>query len=586
MRKANTRDISIKDGVSEYGRSYIFPVLIAVIFAVLGSVTSIIGPSQLSKITDLITKGLLGNIDVQQVLKITIIMAGIYITGAIMSYGQGFIMATVTQKFTQKLRTNIVKKINKLPLQYFDTHNEGDTLSRVTNDLDTMGQSLNQSLGTLISSITLFVGCIIMMLFTNIIMSITAIISVLAGFILTLVIMGHSQKYFNSQQNRLADISSYTEEIYSGHEVVKTSNYTNEAKSNFDNMNNKLYDSVWKSQFMSGIMQPLMGFVGNFGYVMVCIVGAIMAIDGKIGMGTIVAFMIYVRLFSQPLSQIAQAFSSLQSAQAAMKRVFGFLKESEETSDESKTDKLVKSTGKVDFDNVQFGYLPGQKIIKNFTVHTKPGQKIAIVGPTGSGKTTTVNLLMRFYDMNSGSIKIDGVDINDMKRSEVRDQFDMVLQDAWLFDDTVRNNLVYNQKNVNDEQVQYALKVVGLDHFIETLPNGLDTILNDTISLSVGQKQLMTIARALIKDSPMLILDEATSSVDTRTEEQIQKAMDALMAGRTSFVIAHRLSTIKNSDMILVVKDGEIIERGTHDDLMSAKGFYAGMYNSQFSEEN
>lgn len=584
MRRANTRDVNIKDGVVEYGKSYIAPVLFAVVFAVLGSVTSIIGPSQLSKITDLITDGLMSKIDVDQVLKITLIMGIIYVAGAVMSYGQGFIMATVTQKFTQKLRNNIVHKINKLPLNYFDTHNEGDTLSRVTNDLDTMGQSLNQSLGTLISSITLFIGCIIMMLATNIIMSITAIVSVLIGFVLTIVIMSKSQKYFNSQQNRLADISSYTEEIYSGHAVVKTSNYADDAKEHFDGMNNKLYDSVWKSQFMSGIMQPLMGFVGNFGYVMVCIVGAAMAIDGKISMGTIVAFMIYVRLFSQPLSQIAQAFASLQSAQAAMKRVFGFLREPEEVDDSDKNVELPKVTGDVEFDHVQFGYLPGQTIIKDFTVHTKPGQKVAIVGPTGSGKTTTVNLLMRFYDMNSGTIKIDGVNIEDMKRSKVRDQFDMVLQDAWLFDDTVRNNLVYNKKHVTDEQIQKAIKAVGIDHFIDTLPKGLDTVLDDSISLSVGQKQLMTIARALIKNSPMLILDEATSSVDTRTEEQIQKAMDLLMKGRTSFVIAHRLSTIKNADIILVVKDGEIIERGTHDKLMEVNGFYANMYNSQFQE--
>ncbi|WP_125588080.1 ABC transporter ATP-binding protein [Companilactobacillus jidongensis] len=584
MRRANTRDVSIKDGVVEYGRSYIGPVLIAVIFAVLGSVASIVGPSQLSKITDLITNGLVKGIDVAQVMKIVIILGIIYAVGAAMSYGQGFIMATVTQKFTQKLRTKITTKINKLPLNYFDIHNEGDTLSRVTNDLDTMGQSLNQSLGTLISSVTLFVGVVIMMLITNIPMSITAIVSVLAGFIGTLILMSKSQRFFNAQQSRLADISSYTEEIYSGHDVVKTYNYTDKAKTDFDQMNNHLYDAVWKSQFMSGIMQPLMGFIGNFGYVMVCIVGGVMAINGNMSMGTIVAFMIYVRLFSQPLSQIAQAFSSLQTASAAMKRVFGFLKEPEEVDDTDKSDKLAKTTGDVEFDNVEFGYLPGQKILKNFTMHAKPGQKIAIVGPTGSGKTTTVNLLMRFYDLNSGTIKIDGVDITDMKRSEVRNQFDMVLQDAWLFDDTVKNNLVYNQPNVTEEQIRKACEAVGIDHFIDTLPNGFDTVLDDSVSLSVGQKQLLTIARALIRNAPMLILDEATSSVDTRTEEQIQKAMDLLTKGRTSFVIAHRLSTIKNADVILVVKDGEIIERGDHNELMKENGFYANMYNSQFQE--
>lgn len=576
--------MKVLDGIKKYGSEYFVPLIIAVIFAMAGSILTIIGPNQLSKITDLITKGLIGNINLTKVMQIVTMLSIIYIVAAVLSYGQGFIMATITQKFTQKLRTKITEKINNLPLQYFDTHNEGDTLSRVTNDLDTVGQSLNQSLGILVSAITLLIGSIVMMFTTNSTLGITAVLSVLFGFALTIFLIGRSQKYFNNQQNKLADVSSYLEEIYSGHDVVKTYNYTNQAKVEFEELNDDLQENVWKSQFLSGIMQPLMNFIGNFGYVMVSVVGAILVLNGHITIGVIVAFMIYVRLFTQPLSQITQAFASLQSAQAAMKRVFGFLNEDEVVDDQNKKEGISGTKGNVEFDNVEFGYLPGQKIIKNFSLKAQAGQKVAIVGPTGSGKTTTVNLLMRFYDINSGKIMIDGVDIKDMKRSEVRNQFDMVLQEAWLFEDTVRNNLVYNQANVTDEQIKSATKAVGLDHFIETLPKGYDTILDDSVSLSVGQKQLLTIARALIRNAPMLILDEATSSVDTRTEEQIQKAMDVLMTNRTSFVIAHRLSTIKNADLILVVKDGEIIERGTHDELMLANGFYSNMYNSQFTK--
>ena len=576
--------MKIVNGIKKYGSEYLVPLIIAFVFAMAGSIFTIIGPSKLSSITDLISKGLFGKIDLTQVMHIVVILGVIYVVAAILSYGQGFIMATITQKFTQKLRSKITEKINKLPLQYFDTHNEGDTLSRVTNDLDTVGQSLNQSLGILVSAVTLLIGSIVMMFATNVTLGFTAVLSVLIGFILTIILISKSQKYFYNQQNKLADVSGYIEEIYSGHDVVNTYNYTDEAKYNFDQMNNELQDNVWKSQFLSGIMQPLMNFIGNFGYVMVSVVGAILVLNGHTTIGVIVAFMIYVRLFTQPLSQITQAFSSLQLAQAAMKRVFDFLSEDEVVEDRKNYQTISGTKGNVEFDNVEFGYLPGQKILKNFSLKAKAGQKVAIVGPTGSGKTTTVNLLMRFYDMNQGKIKIDGIDITDMKRSEVRNQFDMVLQEAWLFDDTVKNNLIYNQKNVTDEQIKAATKAVGLDHFIETLPNGYDTVLDDSVSLSVGQKQLLTIARALIRDAPMLILDEATSSVDTRTEEQIQKAMDLLMKGRTSFVIAHRLSTIKNSDLILVVKDGEIIERGTHDELMAKNGFYNNMYNSQFTK--
>ncbi|CAJ2236354.1 ABC transporter ATP-binding protein [Companilactobacillus paralimentarius] len=576
--------MKVIDGIKKYGSEYIKPLIIAIVFAMAGSIFTIVGPSQLSKITDLISKGLFGKIDLTKVMHIVIILTAIYVAAAVLSYGQGYIMATITQRFTQKLRTKITEKINNLPLQYFDTHNEGDTLSRVTNDLDTVGQSLNQSLGLLVSAVTLLLGSIVMMFTTNIKLGTTAVLSVLVGFALTILLISKSQRYFYNQQNKLADVSGYLEEIYAGHDVVKTYNYTNQAKQEFTQLNDDLQTNVWKSQFLSGIMQPLMNFIGNFGYVMVSVVGAVLVLKGQISIGVIVAFMIYVRLFTQPLSQITQAFTSLQSAQAAMKRVFNFLGEEEVEADADKQT-LSGAKGNVEFDNVEFGYLPDQKIIKNFSMKAKAGQKVAIVGPTGSGKTTTVNLLMRFYDLNGGKITIDGVDIKDMPRSNVRNQFDMVLQEAWIFEDTVRNNLVYNQKNISDEQIKAATKAVALDHFIETLPNGYDTVLDDSVSLSVGQKQLLTIARALIRNAPMLILDEATSSVDTRTEEQIQKAMDVLMKGRTSFVIAHRLSTIKNADLILVVKDGEIIERGTHKELMAQNGFYTNMYNSQFTKE-
>ncbi|WP_334352519.1 ABC transporter ATP-binding protein [Companilactobacillus sp. HBUAS56257] len=575
--------MKVLDGIKKYGSEYIKPLIIALVFAMAGSIFTIIGPSQLSKITDLISQGLFSKINLNQVMQIVVLLGIIYVAAAVASYGQGFIMATITQRFTQKLRTKITEKINHLPLQYFDTHNEGDTLSRVTNDLDTVGQSLNQSLGLLVSAITLLLGSIVMMFTTNIKLGFTAVLSVIIGFALTILLISKSQKFFYNQQNKLADVSGYLEEIYAGHDVVKTYNYTDQAKKEFTQMNNELQTNVWKSQFLSGIMQPLMNFIGNFGYVMVSVVGAILVLNNQTTIGVIVAFMIYVRLFTQPLSQITQAFTSLQSAQAAMRRVFDFLGEKEVPDDEQKQ-AISGAKGNVEFDHVDFGYLPGQKIIKDFTMKAKAGQKIAIVGPTGSGKTTTVNLLMRFYDLNGGKISIDGIDIEDLQRSNVREQFDMVLQEAWIFEDTVRNNLVYNQENVTDDQIKAATKAVDLDHFIETLPNGYDTVLDDSVSLSVGQKQLLTIARALIRNAPMLILDEATSSVDTRTEEQIQKAMDLLMKGRTSFVIAHRLSTIKNADMILVVKDGEIIERGTHDQLMAQNGFYTNMYNSQFTK--
>ncbi|KRM58626.1 hypothetical protein C5L31_001947 [Secundilactobacillus malefermentans] len=570
----------------EVMKSYIKPysstLIFALIFAILGNIPTIIGPNRLSKVTNLITAGLRGKIDLKQITSIVIFLAVIYVIGAAFSYAQGFIMATGTQKFTKDLREKISLKINKLPLSYFDKHDEGDTLSRITNDLDTFGQAINQSLGALISSVVLLVGTIAMMIYTNWILSLTAIVSSLLGFAITIFLLAHSQKYFAAQQNRLADVSGYVEEIYTGHEVVKTYNNTNRVKKRFNLLNGQLFDAVWKAQFISGIMQPLMGFIGNFGYVMVSVVGSVLVLNGHISIGVVVAFMIYVRIFTQPLSQITQAFASLQTAQAVLKRVLEFVTEDEADDREDVTPLPEKVQGKIDFDHVSFGYNERTTVIKDFSAHVKPGQKVAIVGPTGSGKTTLISVLMNFYNFDKGTIKIDDVDVKQLSSGSIRNQFDMVLQDTWLFEDTIMNNLKYNGENISDEQVIDAAKAVGVDHFIRTLPKGYDTILDDTVTLSVGQKQLMTIARALVRNRPILILDEATSSVDTRTEEQLQKAMDLLTKGRTSLVIAHRLSTIKNADNILVLKSGEIIESGTHDELMDANGFYANMYNSQF----
>lgn len=570
----------------EVMKSYIKPysstLIFALIFAILGNIPTIIGPNRLSKVTNLITAGLRGKIDLKQITSIVIFLAVIYVIGAAFSYAQGFIMATGTQKFTKDLREKISLKINKLPLSYFDKHDEGDTLSRITNDLDTFGQAINQSLGALISSVVLLVGTIAMMIYTNWILSLTAIVSSLLGFAITIFLLAHSQKYFAAQQNRLADVSGYVEEIYTGHEVVKTYNNTNRVKKRFNLLNGQLFDAVWKAQFISGIMQPLMGFIGNFGYVMVSVVGSVLVLNGHISIGVVVAFMIYVRIFTQPLSQITQAFASLQTAQAGLKRVLEFVTEDEADDREDVTPLPEKVQGKIDFEHVSFGYNERTTVIKDFSAHVKPGQKVAIVGPTGSGKTTLISVLMNFYNFDKGTIKIDDVDVKQLSSGSIRNQFDMVLQDTWLFEDTIMNNLKYNGENISDEQVIDAAKAVGVDHFIRTLPKGYDTILDDTVTLSVGQKQLMTIARALVRNRPILILDEATSSVDTRTEEQLQKAMDLLTKGRTSLVIAHRLSTIKNADNILVLKSGEIIESGTHDELMDANGFYANMYNSQF----
>ena len=568
-----------------YIKGFQFPFVIAVIGAIISSIIIVFGPYKLREITNLITDGLVGEMDLGAISNIGLFLALLYAAGSLINYAQTYAISDMIQHFSKRLRTAIAEKINRLPLSYFDSHSQGDTLSRVTNDIDTVGQSLTQSLGTLISSVLLLIAVLFMMFYTNVVLSFVTIGSVLLGFVFSAVLMAKSQRYFQEQQSNLAAINGYVEEMYSGHNVITSYNGAEKTRQAFNVLNQNLYASMWKSQFISGIMFPLMNFVGNFGYVMVVIVGATMAINDSISMGTIVAFMVYVRIFSQPLSQIAQGITTLQSASAAMGRVFEFLAEEDMEDDSHKLQQLTNVKGHVQFKDVFFGYNPDKTIIHDFSAEAKAGQKIAIVGPTGAGKTTIVNLLMKFYDIERGQIMIDGVDIKDMKRSEVHDAFSMVLQDTWLFEGTIRDNLIYNQENISDEAVIDAAKVVGVHHFIMTLPNGYDTVLDDTVTLSVGQKQLLTIARALLKDAPLLILDEATSSVDTRTEELIQKAMDKLMEGRTSFVIAHRLSTIRNADLILVMRDGNIIEQGNHDQLMDQKGFYADLYNSQFVEE-
>ena len=571
--------------IIRYCKRYLAVIVVALICAVAGTILTILGPDKLSDLTKVITEGIATGIDMERVKSIGLTLVAFYVGSAILSFGQQFIMATVTQNVTKQLRSDISVKINRLPMAYYNKTSTGDVLSRVTNDVDMISQSMNQSIGNLVSEVALFFGALIMMFKTNVIMTLTAVIATMIGFGLMSLITSHSQKYFSRQQANLGALNGHIEEIYSGHTVVKAYNGEKNAKKVFDELNNNLRDSAFKAQSLSGLMQPLMAFIGNFGYVAVCVMGAVLTMKGYIGFEVIVAFMMYIRLFTQPLAQIAQATQSLQSAAAAGERVFAFLG-AEEMSDESdKTEKLGKAEGYVDFEHVKFGYEDTDKIIiHDFSAKAKPGQKIAIVGPTGAGKTTLVNLLMRFHEIQSGDIKIDGISTRDMKREEVRSQFCMVLQDTWLFEGTVRENLVYNTENVSEEKIEAACKAVGLDHFIRTLPHGYDTILNDQVSLSQGQKQQLTIARAMIADKPMLILDEATSSVDTRTELQIQKAMDALMQNRTSFVIAHRLSTIKNADLILVLKDGDIIESGNHEELLAKGGFYADLYNSQFDQ--
>ena len=523
-------------------------------------------------------------VDIEKIFRICITLVILYIVAYFANFFQGFIMATVNQRVSQNLRGAISNKINRIPLKYFDTTSYGDVLSRITNDVDTIGQTLNNSISTLIGAGALFIGSLIMMFVTNWIMALSGIVATLIGFILMNVIIKKSQKYFIMQQNVLGQANGYVEEAYSGQEIIKAYNAEDEVQTEFEKINQKLYVSGWKSQFFSGLMQPLMSFIGNFGYVVVCVVGAVLVHYGYINFSVIIAIMIYIRLFTQPLSQLAQGVTNLQSTAAASERVFDFL-EVEELSNEYNLNKKVKNIkGNVEFKHVHFGYNQDKIIINDFSAKIKSGEKVAIVGPTGAGKTTLVNLLMKFYDINSGDILIDGVSIKEMKREDVHDLFGMVLQDTWLFNGTIKENIRYNKQDVTDEQIVEACKVAGIDHFIRTLPNGYDTILDDNTNISAGQKQLLTIARAMVENAPMLILDEATSSVDTRTEILIQQAMDKLTENRTSFVIAHRLSTIKNADLILVLKDGDIVEQGNHEQLLSKGGFYADLYNSQFEE--
>ena len=559
----------------------IFALTVAMISAILALIT----PDKLSEFADVIRLGMVNSsIDMAEVKRLAILMGSLYLGSAVLSFIEGFSTTTVSNYFARNLRSRISNKINKLPLKYFDSHEAGDVLSRVTNDVDTIAQNLNNSLATIVTSGTLWLGCIFMMFITNWILALTAIFSSIIGLSCMFFILGKSQKYFMKRQEELGNINGYIEEMYSGHNVVKVYNGEEDALKRFDELNLKLYTANKKSQFLSGLMHPIMGFTGNFGYVMVCVVGALLTMNSIISFGVIVAFMIYVRLFTNPLNQIAQAMGSLQSTAAASERVFEFLDEKEmsDQKDISRSLNHSKVKGEISFKNVKFGYDPGRMIIKDFSVDVNPGQKIAIVGPTGAGKTTMVNLLMKFYEINNGQILIDGVPTSELSRENIHDLFIMVLQDTWLFEGTIRDNIKFNKENVSDREIWEALKVVGVEHFVRTLPGGLDYVLGDNDTVSSGQKQLLTIARGMIADSPFLILDEATSNVDTRTEELVQKAMDKLTEGRTSFIIAHRLSTIKNADLILVMNEGNIIEQGTHDELLKKNGFYAGLYNAQF----
>ncbi len=543
--------------------------------------------TKLDKLPKNIKKVIEPTMNMNKIKGIALFLVIVYLLSALFSYIESISMTIVANKFAKKLRSNISTKINKLPLKFFDAHQSGDILSRVTNDVDTIAQSMNQSLSTLVSAITLFIGTIIMMFVTNWIMAITAIVSSLLGFVFMFLILGKSQKYFTARQVELGNLNSHIEEIYSGLNVVKAYNGKKESDQKFDELNKKVYECNRKSQFLSGLMPPMMNFIGNFGYVAVCIVGALLTMNDLTTFGVIVAFIAYVRLFTSPLSQIAQAMTSLQSTAAASERVFEFLDEEEMPSEENKTKVLdrKKVKGKIEFNQVVFQYDGNDKpTIHNFSAVAKPGQKVAIVGPTGAGKTTMVNLLMKFYEINGGDIKIDGVSINDLTRENVHSLFTMVLQDTWLFNGTIKENIIYNRENVNMGRVEEVCDTVGISHFINTLSDGYDTVISDNDSVSAGQRQLITIARGMLSDSPFLILDEATSNVDTRTEELVQKAMDKLTEGKTSFIIAHRLSTIKNADLILVMKDGNIVEQGKHNELIKKNGFYADIYNSQFQK--
>ena len=587
MKKTQKRSIgSAAPRLAGYLRTQLGIILVALILAAASAVLTIIGPDKIGRIATIMSDGLFTGIDLPAIAKLGIFLAVIYGLSALFGFVQHYIMAVVTLKISYRMRGELSEKINRVPQKYFNTTSQGDILSRITNDVSTLQQGLTNSLPTIISAATQFIGCLIMMFVTEWRLALISLGVTLIGLVLTVLIMSRSQKYFAARQKSLGELNGYVEEMYSGHEVVRISRAGRKVDEHFDKLNATVYDANWRSQFLSGMMQPLMNIVGNIAYVAVCVFGSILAMNGTIDFGVIVSFILYVRLFTSPLTQIAQGMTNLQTASASAHRIFDFL-ESEELPDESeKTQSLSTVRGHVRFDHVRFSYpdTPDKIIIKDFSAEVQPGQKVAIVGPTGAGKTTMVNLLMRFFELNGGSISIDGVPICDMRREDVHKLFGMVLQDTWLFEGTVRENLVYNMQGITDEQLMRVCRACGLDKFVRSLPNGLDTVLSESTSISAGQKQLLTIARAMLQNAPMLILDEATSSVDTRTELLIQRAMDELTKGRTSFVIAHRLSTIKNADLILVMRDGDVIESGTHDELMQRGGFYAELYNSQFEQ--
>lgn len=582
--KPNNFNLAVKK-LMHYLNKYKFRIIFALIFSAFSSVLAIISPKRLEKLINIIIAGIITGIDIDKVKEIMFALIIIYVLSAIFDYLEKYLMVDATNKFAKELREKISHKINKLPLKYFDTHTSGDILSRVTNDIDTVSQNLNNSLGTFVSAITLLVGCLIMMFKTNWIMALTSIFSSIIGLVLMMIILSKAQKYFVMRQEELGKLNGHIEEIYSSQTLVKAYNGEKNAWDKFAKLNENVYTCNLKSEFLGGMMPSIMGFIGNFGYVAVCVVGALLTMKGTISFGVIVAFIMYVRLFANPLSQIAQSLNSMQSVTAASERVFEFLEEKEMTDESKLKGKLnpKKVKGNIEFKHVKFGYDKDKLIIKDFSAKVKPGEKIAIVGPTGAGKTTMVNLLEKFYEINDGDITIDGVSIKDLKRENIHDLFIMILQDTWLFNGSIRDNIKYNN-NATDEEIWNALKVVGAEHYVKSLPKGLDYEVGDSENISAGQRQLLTIARGMIKDAPFLILDEATSNVDTRTEELVQKAMDKLTKGRTSFIIAHRLSTIKNADLILVMKDGNIIEQGNHNELLKQNGFYADLYNSQFSD--
>lgn len=587
-RGADEKPKNVKSSMLEllrYLKPWYKPIVISLIFSLVGTLLTIIAPDKLADLTNNISDGLQTGIDMDLIIKSILIILAIYISANLVTCAASYIMITVMQKLAWSIRTSISQKINKLPLKFFDKVTVGDVLSRITNDVDTISSALNSSITTLVQAVVQFVGVTIIMFATSGRLALTAIGSSILGFVLMFFIVSRSRKYFRQQQQNLGDMNGHVEEMYSGHNIVRAYGATAQSKKEFDRINDNLYNSAWKSQFFSGMLMPLMGFVGNLGYVAVCIVGATLTMSGAIRFGTVIAFISYVKLFTNPLSQISQAVSSLMSAGAAGERVFGFLAEDEMPDDSGCTAHIDHVRGKVEFENVRFGYDADKPIIHDFSADIEPGQKVAIVGYTGAGKTTMVNLLMRFYELWSGQIKIDGVPVSEMRRSDVHAMFGMVLQDTWLFDGTYRENIAYGKPGVTDEQIEAACKLVGLDHYIKTLPKGCDTELNDRSSLSAGQRQLLTIARAMVENAPMIILDEATSSVDTRTEVLVQKAMDRLTRGRTSFVIAHRLSTIRDADLILVMDKGDIVESGTHEQLLEKGGLYKELYTSQFENK-